>query len=81
MTSETISEAEQDDLLSRAFAALKQFRQRDQEAFFTVLGDEAADVLVVLVGVLDGWLQEQAGDDWITEQIDGFLDHRRDRTM
>jgi hypothetical protein len=78
MTIGEIPESVRDDLLSRAFAALKTYRQRDEPGFWALLGDEGQNVLMVLLGLLDGWLQETAGDWWIDKQIDDFLDRRRD---
>jgi hypothetical protein len=69
---------EADELLSRAIAALKTYRQRDETGFYALLGEEQVPVLMIIIGLLDGWLENHAGPDWIDEQINIMLDRRRE---
>jgi hypothetical protein len=77
-----VPEAEANDLIARAFPALQRFRQRDQEGFMALLGPEEDreqfPILMVIIGLLEGWLVDQAGDAWIDERITDWFDHRRD---
>jgi hypothetical protein len=78
MIDDDVPRAEADDLLSRAYAVLAAHLRGDEAAIDVLLGNDIREVLLVAVGLLLGSLINLLGKDTVAEEIDRWLDNRRD---
>jgi len=63
----------------RSFAIIQQYLLGDLEALNALVGDDADELLPMLVEILTGALLRLVGPDELSRQVDQWLDERRTR--